>query len=71
MRHFNGEFQVKSSNLRELWLKVQELEKSFQKISFVHVPRMDKHIEEADLLANQTLNKVIDSTRQKTKREIR
>lgn len=57
VKHLNGEYQVKNRNLKNLWLKVQELEQSFQKISFIHVPRTERHIEEADLLANQTLDR--------------
>lgn len=63
VKQLNGEYQVKSANLRKLWLKVQELRGSFQKISFIHVPRTERHIEEVDLLANQTLNTVINGTR--------
>ena len=58
VKHLNGEYQVKNPNLKNLWLKVKELEQKFQKTSFMYVPRTDRYIEEVDLLANQTLDKV-------------
>lgn len=62
VKHLNGEYQVKNTDLKKLWLKVQELKQSFQKISFMHIPRTERRIEEVDLLANQTLNTVINSS---------
>jgi len=59
VKQLNGEYQVKHPNLRKLWLQVQDLKKSFEKISFLHVPRTEKHIEEVDSLANQTLRALI------------
>ena len=58
VKHLNGEFQVRSSNLRTLWLRVRGLEQRFQKIIFKHVPRTENYIQEVDWLANQTLDKV-------------
>ncbi|MDH5755022.1 MAG: ribonuclease HI family protein [Candidatus Bathyarchaeota archaeon] len=58
VKHLNGEYQVKNPNLKNLWLKVKELEQKFQKTSFMYVPRTDRYIEKVDLLANQTLDKV-------------
>lgn len=58
VKHLNGEYQVKNPNLKTLWLKVKELEHKFQKISFTHIPRTDRYIEEVDLLANHTLDRV-------------
>jgi ribonuclease HI len=55
VKQLNGEYQVKNPNLRKLWFQVHDLKRSFQKISFMHVPRTEKHIEEVDSLANQTL----------------
>ena len=63
VKQLNGEYQVKNPNLRRLWMKVHDLKQSFQKISFMHVPRTEKHIEEVDSLANQTLNAIINCTR--------
>ena len=57
VKHLNGEYRVRNHNLKELWLKVEELKQKFHKTSFIHVPRTERHIEEVDSLANQTLNK--------------
>lgn len=58
VKHLNGKYQVRNPKLKTLWLKVHELEQKFKKISFVHAPRTNSYIQEVDLLANQTLNKV-------------
>jgi len=58
VKHLNGEFQVRSSKLKTLWLRVRGLEQRFQKIIFKHVPRTENYIQEVDWLANQTLDKV-------------
>ena len=60
VKHVNGEHQVKNPNLKTLWLKVKALRHKFQKISFIYIPRTDRYIEEVDLRANQTLDKVIN-----------
>lgn len=57
VKHLNGEYRVRNQNLKELWLKVEELKQKFHKTSFIHVSRTERHIEEVDSLANQTLNK--------------
>jgi len=59
VKHLNGEYRVRNPKLRTLWLRVQELKKNFQIISFIHVSRTDKCIQEIDLLANQALDRVI------------
>jgi ribonuclease HI len=61
VKHLNRQYKVRNSKLKTLWLKVQELKQNFEKVSFIHVPRTERHIEEVDLLANQTLNKITDS----------
>jgi len=58
VKHLNGEFQVRSSKLKTLWLRVRGLEQRFQKIIFKHVPRTENYIQEVDWLANQTLDRV-------------
>ncbi len=57
LKHLNGEYRVRSPNLKVLWRKVNELRRSFRKISFRQVPRTDKRIQEVDWLANETLDK--------------
>ena len=58
VKHLNEEYQVRNPKLKTLWLKVHELKQNFKKISFIHVPRTNSYIQEVDLLANQTLNRV-------------
>ena len=58
VKHLNGEYQVRNPKLKTLWLKVQELKQSFQRITFTGVPRTDIHIKQVDRLANQALDRV-------------
>ena len=57
VKHLNGEYQVRNPKLKTLWLKVQELKQSFQRITFKSVPRTDIHIKQVDRLANQALDR--------------
>ena len=58
VKQLNGEYRVRNPKLKTLWLKVQELKQSFQRITFKSVPRTDIHIKQVDQLANQTLDRV-------------
>ncbi len=58
VKQLNRDYQVKDLKLNTLWLKANELAKSFHKIAFVHVSREDAHIQEVDQLANRTLDEV-------------
>ena len=58
VKHLNEEYQVRNPKLKTLWLKVHELKQNFKKISFMHVPRTNRYIQEVDWLANQILNRV-------------
>lgn len=60
VKHPNGEYKVRNSKLKTLWLKVTDLKNKIQKISFTYVPRTDTHIQEVDRLANQTLDSFSD-----------
>jgi ribonuclease HI len=57
VKQLTGEYTVRNSTLKSLWLKVQELRKKFRQITFIHVPRTHPHIQEVDHLANQTLDR--------------
>ncbi len=59
VRQLRGEYRIRSPRLRSLWLKVREAQQCFQNVSFTHVPRTDKNIEEVDELANSLLNRVV------------
>jgi len=58
VKQLNGEYQVRNPTLKTLWLRVQELKQSFQRITFKSVPRTDIHIKQVDWLANQALDRV-------------
>lgn len=58
VKHLNGKYQVRNPKLKILWLKVRELKRSFQKVSFEHVPRTDNYIQKVDQLANEALDMV-------------
>ena len=59
VRQLKGEYRIRSPRLKGLWLKVRETQQCFQNVSFTHVPRTDKNIEEVDELANSVLNRVV------------
>ena len=56
-KHLRGEYRLRNVELRSLWLRVQELKTFFGKVSFVHVPRTNRCIQEADALVNEALDK--------------
>ena len=56
VKQLNGQYAVKDSELRRLWLKVGQLKGCFRKISFVNVPREHPQIQVADELVNETLD---------------
>ncbi len=56
VRQLNGEYNVKDSQLRQLWRKVQQFKTCFKKISFVNVPRSHPQTQRADALVNKALD---------------
>jgi len=56
-KQLRGEFSVKNPALKKLWQRVKELEKQFNEVSYVNVPRTHSQIQEADRLVNLTLDK--------------
>lgn len=57
VKQLNGEYAVKDCALKSSWNKISELRRVFSKVSFVHVPRTEKYVQEVDELANQVLDK--------------
>ena len=53
-----GIYTVKNSELKKLWRKVQEIARSFKKISYINVPRTHLNIQAVDALVNETLDNV-------------
>jgi ribonuclease HI len=54
VRQLNGQYRVKSADLKVLYLKAVDLKKDFTKITFTHIPR------EKNQFADQLANKAID-----------
>ena len=52
----NGIYKVKNSKIRELVIKVHELEAAFGKIIYYHIPREENS--DADKLVNMALDKI-------------
>ncbi len=57
VKQLRGEYSVKDPKLKQLWQRVQDLEKAFKKISYINVPRTQTGIQAADALLNETLDK--------------
>ncbi len=54
VNQMTGKYKVKNQDLRPLYLAVQDLEKRFEEVSFIHVLR--EHNGAADSLVNQALD---------------
>lgn len=52
-----GEYRVRNKYLMKFFLKVQELQENFEKITYKHVKRKDKFQKIADYLLNMELDK--------------
>jgi ribonuclease HI len=52
-----GEYAVRNSKLRELFLKVQKLQDRFEKVRYIHVSRWNKFQRIVDLLLNEELDR--------------
>jgi len=58
VKQLTGEYRVRNQALRRLWLRVHDLKPRFRQITFKHVSRGDRYLEDVDRLANQTLDRV-------------
>ncbi len=59
VKQLNGEYRVKSPRLENLWLEVRQLQQHFKRVTFGHVVRMDRNIEEVDAQANRVLDETL------------
>ncbi|MCJ7768470.1 ribonuclease HI family protein [Candidatus Bathyarchaeota archaeon] len=57
VRQLNRQYAVKDPALKALWEKVSGLVRTFREVTFIHVLRTDRHVQEVDKLANQALDK--------------
>ena len=55
VKQLNGEYRVRNQKLKVLWRKVNALKQRFKRISFKHVSRTNRYIQEVDQLANEAL----------------
>ncbi len=56
VRQLQGEWKVKSENIRPLFKKVKELTRNFDSVSFSHRNREHEMISRADFLCNKKLD---------------
>ena len=54
VRQLNGEFKVKSMNIKRFWKEVKRMERNFKKITYTHIERGKNG--EADSLVNEVLD---------------
>lgn len=54
VEQLSGRYKIKNDNLKELALKVRELEKKIGQVQYLHVPRAQNFL--ADKLANMVLD---------------
>ena len=57
IKQLNGEYKVKSTNIKELYLKASTLKESFQNISFEQIYRDQNKV--ADKLANKAMDEYL------------
>ncbi|MHA2139592.1 MAG: ribonuclease HI family protein [Candidatus Hodarchaeales archaeon] len=57
IKQLNGEYKVKNSHLRILYRKVKHYLQFYSSVKFLHVPRTNQWIKQADKLCNDLLNK--------------
>ena len=58
INQLNGIYKVKNQDLLPIYLSVKELEKTFNKLTFSHVPRENNKV--ADAMVNESLDKTSD-----------
>ncbi len=54
VEQLSGRYKIKNSNLRNLFIKIKQLENSFARVTYQHIPREQN--QEADLQANLVLD---------------
>ena len=56
INQMNGEWRITESRLAKLAAKVREKARPFQEVTYAHVPRTHRRIQEADAQANMALD---------------
>lgn len=58
VKQLNGEYKVRNTDLKALWLEVNRIKQRFRSVSFEHVPRTNLYIQQVDEMVNITLDKI-------------
>lgn len=58
IKQMNGVYRIKAQNLLELYYQISPKEKPFKKITYNHVKRDNKFIQQCDTLVNQALDDI-------------
>ncbi len=56
VRQLNGDYKIKKQHLKELFVKIKQLESKLERVSYAYRPRTDKMQKEADKLVNEALD---------------
>jgi len=56
VKQLNGKNKVRKKHIKKLYLKVKDLEKTFESVIYSHLPRENSRISKADRLVNKELN---------------
>ena len=51
----NGKFKIKEPRMKKFYLEIKELEKNFESVTYLHVPR------EKNYMADKIVNEVLDA----------
>ncbi len=57
INHMTGTFKLKATHLKPLFDKAKTLENRFKKVTYIHIPRENEYLILADKLANQALDR--------------
>ncbi len=58
VNQLSGNWKVKNRELNRLFHRVRELQRQFAGVFFQHVPRSHEMIAQADMMCNETLDKI-------------
>ncbi len=56
VRQLNGDYKIKKKHLKELFVKIKQIESKLKSVSYTYRPRTDKMQKEADRLVNEALD---------------
>ncbi len=59
VKQLNSEYRVRNPRLKKFWCHVRELQQNFRSVSFNHLPRDNRNMQEVDGMANRVLDKML------------